>query len=347
MKLKILSAIIFFSISFSLFAGMPKDTTKFKEHLSFKDVFFGSEDAFMVCYPKDHKMLLNNIILLSVASIVFLSLFLYNRSKNAKLHRLNAELLTQKNKDITDSINYAKHIQNTILPDSKTMQAIGEHFVLYKPKDIVSGDFYYACHTGECVIIAVVDCTGHGVPGAFLSLVGQTALQRAVVDEKLTNPSEIINMMNTLVKATLKQNDEEALRDGMEVGIIHLNKKTQQLEFAGATRSMIWVSQGEVKTFSGDKCTVGSYQPHVTKAPITHVMEVAKGDMIYLFSDGITDQFGGPANKKIKKEIFSDLIKIQSLEMTQQKNHFESKLKNWQGSNEQTDDMVLIGLRVS
>ncbi|MBL7896344.1 MAG: SpoIIE family protein phosphatase [Bacteroidia bacterium] len=346
MKFKLFPFILFFALSLSSFAGLPKDTTKFKEKLSFKDVFFGSEDAYMVCYPKDHKMLLNNIILLSVASIVFLSLFLYNRSKNAKLHRLNAELLTQKNKDITDSINYAKHIQNTILPDSKTMQSIGEHFVLYKPKDIVSGDFYYACHTGECVIMAVVDCTGHGVPGAFLSLVGQTALQRAVMDEKLTNPSEIMDKMNSLVKATLKQNNEEALRDGMEVGIVHINKNKGIVEFAGATRSMMLVSKNGVHTLSGDKCTVGSFQPHIKNAPVTHTLNVQNGDMIYLFSDGITDQFGGPANKKIKKEIFSDLALIYTNDVTKQKEHFETKLKNWQGKNEQTDDMVLIGFRI-
>lgn len=135
MKFKLFSAILFLALGVTCFAGLPKDTSKFKEHLSFKDVFFGSEDAYMVCYPKDHKMLLNNIILLSVASIVFLSLFLYNRSKNAKLHRLNAELLTQKNKDITDSINYAKHIQNTILPDSKTMHPL-ESILYYTSQKI-------------------------------------------------------------------------------------------------------------------------------------------------------------------------------------------------------------------
>lgn len=345
MKFKKLLHFILVFANLPVYSGLPKDTTKFKQHLSFYDVFFGSEDAYMVCYPKDHKVLINNIILLSLLSVMLLSLFLYNRIKNARLHKLNSELLTQKNKDITDSINYAKHIQNTILPDEETMKGIGENFVFYKPKDIVSGDFYYACQNNDAVIIAVVDCTGHGVPGAFLSLVGQTALNRAVMDEKLTNPSQIMDKMNSYVKATLKQNDEEALRDGMEVGVLHVCKKTNKVEFSGATRSMIHVSENEIKTFAGDKCTVGSYQAHITKPPVTHVIDVKKGDMIYLFSDGVTDQFGGPNNKKIKKEIFADLQHLKSKDLTIQKTHFETKLKNWQGVNEQTDDMVLIGYR--
>ncbi len=346
MKSILFSFFILIIFSNQIFAGLPKDTTKFKENLSFKDVFFGSEDAYMVCYPKDHKMLINNIILLSLASVIFLSLFLYNRIKNAKLHKENSELLTKKNKDITDSINYAKHIQDTILPDAGTLASIGEHFVFYKPKDIVSGDFYFAAHLKEAVIIAVVDCTGHGVPGAFLSLLGQTALSRALYDDKLTNPSQILDQMNSFVKSTLKQNNEEALRDGMEVGIAHICKKTNKVEFAGATRSMIWISNGESKTFNGDKFTVGSYQPHISKPPVTYEFQAKKGDMIYLFSDGITDQFGGPNNKKIKKEIFAGLVEIYSRDMSSQKDYFETKLKKWQGLNEQTDDMVLIGYKI-
>lgn len=346
MKLKLFFFIVFFILKSNLFAGIPSDTTKFKQHLSFHDVFFGTEDAYQICYPKDHKMLLVNIILLSFLAVTFLSLFLFNRTKNAKLHKLNAELLTQKNKDITDSINYAKHIQNTILPDENMLKSIGEYFVIYKPKDIVSGDFYFVCNDKDDLIIAVVDCTGHGVPGAFLSLVGQTALSRAVTDEKLTNPSEIMDKMNSFVKTTLKQNNEEALKDGMEVGIVHVCRKTNTIEFAGATRSIIHVSKTEVKILTGDKCTVGSFQPHITKAPVTHVLNSQRGDMIYLFSDGITDQFGGPNNKKIKKEIFTDLSHVFSTDVLNQKKHFESKLKTWQGSNEQTDDMVLIGYRL-
>lgn len=346
MKLKIFCSFLLITIYSALSAGIPTDTAKFKTHLSFNDVFFGNEDAFQVCYPKDHKTFFYNIILLSLLTVTFLSLFLYNRSKNTKLHKLNAALLSQKNKDITDSINYAKHIQNTILPDEKTLNSIGDHFVFYKPKDIVSGDFYFVWSDIDHVIIAVVDCTGHGVPGAFLSLVGNSALNRAVVDENLTNPSEIMDKMNVFVKNTLKQNNEEALRDGMEVGICHINKKTKTVEFAGATRSIIHVSRNEVKTITGDKCTVGSFQPHVTKAPITHVLNAQNGDMIYLFSDGITDQFGGLNNKKIKKEIFADLPNLYVTDMLNQKQHFETKLKNWQGANEQTDDVVLIGYRL-
>jgi len=346
MKLKHLSFFLCVLLTANLIAGLPSDTSKFKEHLSFKDVFFGNEDAFQVCYPKNHKVFFYNIIILSVLTVTFLSLFLYNRSKNARLHKLNALLLTQKNKDITDSINYAKHIQNTILPDENSLKTIGEHFIFYKPKDIVSGDFYFVNDHKDHLIIAVVDCTGHGVPGAFLSLVGQTALNRAVVDEKLTNPSEIMDKMNSFVKHTLKQNNEEALRDGMEVGIVHVNRKTNTIEFAGATRTMLHVSNKEVKSFSGDKCTVGSYQPHVTKAPVTHQFPMKNGDMIYLFSDGITDQFGGPNNKKIKKDIFADLTTIYTQSAIAQKQHFEIKLKNWQGNFEQTDDVVLIGNRL-
>ncbi len=346
MKFKTFCSFLLICTYSALSAGIPSDTAKFKKHLSFNDVFFGNEDAFQVCYPKDHKTFFYNIILLSVLTVTFLSLFLYNRSKNAKLHKLNSALLTQKNKDITDSINYAKHIQNTILPDEKTLKNIGEYFVFYKAKDIVSGDFYFIWRDIDHVIIAVVDCTGHGVPGAFLSLVGNNALSRAVVDENLTNPSEIMDKMNAFVKNTLKQNSEEALRDGMEVGICHINKKMNTVEFAGATRSIIHVSKNEVKTINGDKCTVGSFQPHVTRAPVTHLLSAQNGDMIYLFSDGITDQFGGPNNKKIKREIFADLARVYTENAQSQKKHFETKLKNWQGTNEQTDDVVLVGYRL-
>lgn len=343
--MRIVFLIFVLSVS-RLQSGISADTSKFKQHLNFNDVFFGNEDAFQVCYPKDHKVFFYNIIILSIAVVVLLSLFLYNRTKNARLHKLNAELLSQKNKDILDSINYARHIQNTILPDENTLKSLGEHFVFYKPKDIVSGDFYYVFKGSDYLILAVVDCTGHGVPGAFLSLVGQTALNRAVRDEKLTNPTEIMDRMNSFVKETLKQNDEDALRDGMEVAICHICNKTHRVLFAGATRSIIHVSNGESKTYTGDKCTVGSYQPHIKQAPVTHILDAKKGDMIYLFSDGITDQFGGSANKKIKKEIFAGLNSVYGMDLNKQKNHFETKLRNWQGKNEQTDDMVLIGFRI-
>lgn len=252
-----------------------------------------------------------------------------------------------KSKDIMESIRYAKRIQKTILPDKNAMdKALENHFTLFKPKDIVSGDFYWFTSTVNKVFVAVVDCTGHGVPGAFMSLIGYNLLNQIVNQQNIHTPAKILNELHIQVRSTLKQDSTESKsRDGMDVCLCAIERYGEDVEFAGAFRPLLWWHENELVEIKGDKFSIGGEQMEEERVFTNHFFEVSQGDIIYMFSDGMTDQFGGPDIKKFSTRRLKDLIVENHHEsMHVQRALFNIVWKDWKAEEEQTDDVTMIGI---
>lgn len=252
-------------------------------------------------------------------------------------------------KQVTDSIKYAKRIQEAILPpDSLVKKLLPDSFILYKPKDIVSGDFFWMEEKDGKILIAAVDCTGHGVPGAFMSIVGYNLLKHIVYRLNKLNPANILDLLSSGVRETLHQGMEESsTKDGMDVAMCAFDPNSKSVEFAGAYNPFYLIRDGNLTEIKGDKMPVGMYYGDVPKKYTNHTINVRKGDTIYIFSDGYCDQFGGPRGKKFMARQFRQiLLEIQSLSMEQQKFHLDKKIEEWRGSHEQVDDILVIGIRI-
>lgn len=257
--------------------------------------------------------------------------------------------LAEKNRDITSSIEYANRIQEAILPSrNEIFSKFKDAFILYRPKDIVSGDFYWFGNKNNHNIFAVVDCTGHGVPGAFMSMIGHNILNQVVMEKATTDPGQILNKLHAGVQDALKQGHNEIdTNDGMDVSIISVNESTGQVYWSAAFRPAIIVrSNGEVEKLSGNRYSVGGAQLDSERIFTTHDVKMSKGDVIYLFSDGYADQFGGDNGKKFMLKRFQDLLcEIHNKPMQQQMAELESALLNWKGNREQVDDVLVVGIR--
>jgi serine phosphatase RsbU (regulator of sigma subunit) len=256
------------------------------------------------------------------------------------------EELAQKNKDITDSIEYAKRIQVAILPP---VIPFSETFVLFKPKAIVSGDFYWLVEKDDKEFIAAVDCTGHGVPGAFMSIIGHNMLNKIVKEYGILKPSDILNHLDREVNNTLQQSAQEKniVKDGMDMTLVCYNRKEKLLEFSGAYNPIYLIRNGELTETKGDRFTIGrSVTDTQEKIFTNHTIKIKEGDTIYLFSDGYADQFGGIARKKFKSAPMKELfLKIQDKKMEEQKSILDSTIEEWRGDIEQIDDILIIGRR--
>ncbi|OFY83022.1 MAG: hypothetical protein A3F72_18660 [Bacteroidetes bacterium RIFCSPLOWO2_12_FULL_35_15] len=306
----------------------------------------------------------NRILLYSFVGgfllILLMVLIIFNRYKikkraNIALEQQNVEITLQKaiieekNKDITDSIRYARRIQEAILPSSDLIKGFfPDSFILYKPKDIVSGDFYYfhnlsASHT----IVAAADCTGHGVPGAFMSLLGYNALEHAIKENKKTVPSDILDTINTIISGTLNQEKKDTtVMDGMDIALCSFDKESNQLNYAGANNPLWMFSDNQLKEFDADKTPIGAYSGIENKFT-THKIPLKKGDCFYIFSDGYADQFGGKLGKKFKYKQLKELLHAaQGKLMSEQKVILENAIDQWRGNLEQVDDILIIGIRV-
>ncbi len=268
--------------------------------------------------------------------------------KNEKIE-LAYNIIEDQHKDIKDSINYAKRIQEAILPpDNFIKQSLPQSFVLYKPKDIVSGDFYWVEPWGEKILFAAVDCTGHGVPGALMSIVGYNLLGKAVNELGLSRPALILNSLSKGIGKTLRQTGSESeVKDGMDIALCSLDLKTNLLEYAGAYNPLYIVRNGLLMETPSDKNPIGTYTNGLVENYTNHEIQLQKGDSIYIFTDGYADQFGGENGKKFKYKSLKDLfISIQDKSMEEQKVILDQTLINWKGNLEQVDDILIMGVRI-
>ena len=258
------------------------------------------------------------------------------------------ELIERKNHDITDSLNYASQIQRALLPMSVTLQAyLPEHFIFYQPKDIVSGDFYWFHQRDGYLFLAVIDCTGHGVPGAFMSTLGQQALLTAVVQQRLREPAEILDALKVIIRQMLHQ-DRTQNQDGMDISLLVIEPDRKLLKFAGAKHSLLYITNGTLNEIKGDRMSVGGEHWAVDDRFSQYSIALENDMVVYMTTDGYKDQFGGPENKKFLSRRFHAMLReIHELPMQEQQFRIEQTISRWmkEGEQEQVDDMLVWGMR--
>ncbi|MDI9342077.1 MAG: two-component regulator propeller domain-containing protein [Sediminibacterium sp.] len=258
--------------------------------------------------------------------------------------------LEEKNRDITSSIEYAKRIQEAILPARDYIfNKLKSAFILYKPKDIVSGDFYWFAERGTYKIMAVVDCTGHGVPGAFMSMIGHNLLHQIVQEKGIVDPAEILNHLHRGVQEALRQGHNEIqTNDGMDVSIIAINHHEKLVKWAGANRPLIIIDQDQNFTkLDGNKFPIGGAQLEVNRQFTCHTLQMNKAMVVYMFSDGYADQFGGDNGKKFMVKRFHELLKdVHKKDMNSQRQELDRSFEQWRGGHEQVDDVLVVGIAI-
>jgi serine phosphatase RsbU (regulator of sigma subunit) len=257
------------------------------------------------------------------------------------------EILAQK-KELTDSIRYARRIQSTLQPESNSLGKIfSDYFILNRPKDIVSGDFYWFCTKEDKTIVAVADSTGHGVPGAFMSLLGIEFLEETVHNKNINQPDKILNnLRDHIIKSMGQTGRSGETFDGLDIALISLDLANYSLHYAGAFNPLIIIRNNEIIEIKGDRMPIG-YQSRTSKPFTNHVLQIKPDDSIYLFTDGYPDQFGWRTGKKFYWDNFKELLlSIQNVPMKAQKILLESNLKNWMGDLEQVDDIMVLGLKI-
>lgn len=258
------------------------------------------------------------------------------------------EIVEEKNKEILDSINYAQRIQSAILPvASELEQLFPDAFVLYRPKDIVSGDFYWIANKGDDVFIAVADCTGHGVPGGFMSMLGTSLLNEVVLEKNTQEPGEILDLLRVKIILALKQKGESGEnKDGMDMVLCRVNRKKNLLSFAAANNPLWVLRNGTMEEWKADKQPVGIHTG-AQQLFTQHEIVLQSGDCVYLFTDGFADQFGGPKGKKYKyKQLQETIAANAALPMKEQSNRLAQSFLDWKGNLEQVDDVCVIGIRI-
>ena len=257
------------------------------------------------------------------------------------------EISSQKN-ELTDSIKYASRIQSSLMPGSELFKkSFSDYFILNKPKDIVSGDFYWISEIGSETVVAVVDCTGHGVPGAFMSMLGIGLLNEIVNDLNIVQPNLILNnLRDRVIKSLAQSGENNETMDGMDIALITVDRENFTLQFSGALNSLIMIRNNKLSETRGDRMPVGSYL--ITDKPFTnHEIEIKANDSIYLFTDGYKDQYGWRNNGKLKHDRFLEYLQsIQNVPMKAQKILLENNLKNWMGDLEQIDDILVVGMQI-
>lgn len=272
--------------------------------------------------------------------------------------RLQREVETQqamvraKSDEVLASLRYASTIQYALLPaDSVLRSVFADAFVLFKPRDIVSGDFHWTARVGDIVLVAVADCTGHGVPGAFLSMIGNSLLRSVVLEQGITDPGRVLDRLREgIVQALSGPTSGDSLRDGMDIALIAVDLQDRTARFAGAMNPTYVVrgkgAGAELIEVKADRLPIG-FLDGVARSFSTQTMQLLPGDRIYLFSDGFADQFGGPEGKKIKTGGFKQLLLESGVgDLAEQRNAMERAFDHWKGGMDQVDDVLLVGLEV-
>ncbi len=302
----------------------------------------------------------NFYIYLTFLLLSVLNVFIYRyrtrslRKSNRSLREKEVEarvVLRQKNllssrfKDMEDSLKYAERIQRAMFtkPDDIN-KMFKDSFILQLPKDIVSGDFFWGKTIGDKVFLAAVDCTGHGVPGAFMSLIGIELFRKIILMEKIHTPARILEEMNRSFETLFDNIDDISLRDGMDLALCVINKKTGMMEFAGAFNPLYLIRNREIIEIKGDNIMIGPDMGFIRSGFTNHKMQLEPNDRIYMFSDGFADQFGGPEGKKFKYRRFRHLLlSLCDQPLSAQHDILENSMNDWKGNIEQVDDILVIG----
>ncbi len=332
------------------------------------------KDAEAAAEVKKQKQIRNIILIGGIAMLILLifilRIYFQTRKANNEIDKQN-KTIEEKNESILNSINYSKGIQEAILtPAEEIKKLLPESFVLYKPKDIVSGDFYFIepimTSGTQIAAVALADCTGHGVPGALMSLMGYNILKQSLLTKEVNNPGEALDYLNKELHSLLRQNQKEKhILDGMDIAFCSIDFMKQKIMFAGANNPLWLVSKRKnITDILGNQLKLNSelngnylYEIKATKQPIgftespklfiTHNIQLEKGDLIYLFTDGFADQFGGPKGKKYKYKPLSEIIlKSADLNLAEQKKILENSFTSWKGNLEQVDDVSIMGIRM-
>lgn len=298
-----------------------------------------------------------NLILGSV--FLLLIMHLHEKSKDsftkiildakAELESKSKELEIR-NKDVTDSINYAKRIQFAVLPHEETIyRSIPLSFIYYKPKAIVSGDFFWFHELNKDeYILACADCTGHGVPGAFMTVIGSSLLNQTIIDNKITEPAKILAELDKQINFTLKQQKDYdiSVQDGMDLSLIKVNKSIKEFIITGAKRPVVFIRDKQLQDLKGSKFSIGGMRTDEKRFDEIKI-SYKEDDMLYFYTDGYTDQFGGEKGKKFSsKRLKENFLSIHRLSVAEQKQNLNSTMNKWMNELEQVDDMLIIGIKL-
>ena len=283
-----------------------------------------------------------------INSLIGLGYDITKRKDTEEKLKLSNKLLQEKNEEITDSIEYAQRLQQAFLPDlNRLKNVLADAFVFYQPKDILSGDFYWYHIAENLITVLAIDCTGHGVPGALMSVLAHSIAKEVVLNKKITSPADILHAIDFELHQSLNNNEKnEITKDGMDVSVIVIDKNKNQLTYAGAFHPMLMIRNGSVQEFSGSRYPIGFYQ-NIDKQFEEQVVSIEPNDQFYLYSDGYSDQFGGEEGKKLNKRRFIELLLTASgMNMKEQSAFLAYAHTNWKQQEEQTDDLLVLGLKI-
>jgi serine phosphatase RsbU (regulator of sigma subunit) len=291
------------------------------------------------------------LIAVAIAVIIVASL-LFRQSKirhqsNIQLQRQN-NIIAEKKQEIDNSIQYAKGIQLAFLPDKQELDhRFEDNFIYYKPKDVVSGDFYWFSKVENDFYCIAADCTGHGVPGALMSIIGVDKIVQAVFEKKLSLPGDILSYLNREIKQVLKQHSDASKQmDGMDIAILKFNKASDKVEYAGANRPLYLIRNNELKEYKADKTAIAGFTP-VDQVFKTTSIDLQKNDSLYIFTDGYADQFGGNDGKKMMtKNLKNLLVSMADMKADDKYRKVEKTFLDWKGPHEQVDDVLIIGIKI-
>ncbi|MEO6304128.1 MAG: SpoIIE family protein phosphatase [Bacteroidia bacterium] len=302
-------------------------------------------------------------VLLLLLSVFFIYRFSEKKKDNDLLQEKNDAIATQKNeieekreelqhknKEITDSINYAKRIQGSVLPSQKLAKnLLPNSFIYFQPKDIVSGDFYWIVQNNNYIYYAVADCTGHGVPGAMMSMLGTSLLNQIVLNSKLESPAAILKELHFHVVKTLNENMQQRdSKDGMDISLIRIDLKNKLVLYAGAGRPLYLIKNKALEIYKADKYSIGGIYDTEEVNYLLHEIKIDEPTQLYLFTDGVPDQFGGPKGKKfMSKQLQEILLQTSDLSLNEQEQAFKTIFESWKSKVEQTDDVTLVSIRLS
>jgi serine phosphatase RsbU (regulator of sigma subunit) len=339
---------------------------KYKAEQREKDLIQKNKDDIIQEKIKQQKYIIWVGILGGLILFVFLGFALKSninkKQTNKQLQLFNNEITEQKNiieeknHEITDSITYASRIQQGVIPDEDELkELLPHHFVFFKPRDIVSGDFYWACKVKSKTdsnlkrsVVAVVDCTGHGVPGAFMSLVGNTLLNQTINRSAISNPAQALDYINQQLPKTIKSKSSTGtIKDGMEIAMCDFNFDTLTMQFAGANSNIYVVRDGEIQIYRGDKQPIGESFSGTIINYTNQLISLQKNDCVYLISDGYADQFGGVKGKKFKyKQLENLFCAIAEKEVNEQQEILAKAFDDWKSNHEQVDDVLIMGIKI-